>query len=377
MKEIPYNVMTCIIDDISISSEYLTLFFQDKRKASKVYLKNRIFPQVPYDVDVTANYEYPVLRNTGFEIEIEEIPGDVGIYYTPRFLISHPDLPEREKFKYSIQVDQDNYTKVLHLIASSGGMVSRKLNGTFCYDPGIAFFRLEDGSFEKEVDTGKTLSGKWTKLIPGHEYYIEIGPGELDIKHTVYLGNVGNVKYYSRNRYETVNIGEEIDLNNSWMNLIKNEAMLFKDLEPVSPSCPYFICTKQNLKGVDMGNLGETMSESELEDLCVRESWFSGISDVEHEKEYLVKTLSGYVKRKGGKLDSTNLIGDSWRNTTLDFSLHTAESLFNLLNSKVKPGGSAYFNDMTCFARFFFDRATFGFSDDDIKEILKGVFEAL
>ena len=376
MKEIPYNVMTCITDNISLkSSEFLYLSFQNKRKANKDYLRSRIDRQVPYDIK--ANYEYPVLRNTGFEIEIEEMPEDMGIYYIPSLIISHPDLPGRDKFKYAIQIDQDNYIKVFHLISSSGGMVRRKLNGTFCYDPDLAFFRLEDGNLDKEIGIGKTLSGKWTKLIPGHEYYIEIGPDSLDIFNVVYLGPVSNVKYFKHHRYETINLEEKIELNSSWSNLIKSEAMLFRDLNSVSSRCPYFICTKQSLRGIDRGDRGETMSNAEFEDLCTKESWFLGISDIENQKKYLIKTLGEYTKKCGGQLCSMGLVSDPWKNQALDFSLYTPDSLFDLLNSKVKSSGSTYFNDMTCFARLFLDQATFGFSDDDIKEILKGVFEAL
>lgn len=376
MKEIPYNVMTCITDNISLkSSEFLYLSFQNKRKTNKDYLRSRIDRQVPYDIK--ANYEYPVLRNTGFEIEIEEMPEDMGIYYIPSLIISHPDLPGRDKFKYAIQIDQDNYIKVFHLISSSGGMVRRKLNGTFCYDPDLAFFRLEDGNLDKEIGIGKTLSGKWTKLIPGHEYYIEIGPDSLDIFNVVYLGPVSNVKYFKHHRYETINLEEKIELNSAWSNLIKSEAMLFRDLNSVSSKCPYFICTKQNLRGIDMGDRGETMSNAEFEDLCTKESWFLGISDIENQKKYLIKTLGEYTKKCGGQLCSMGLVSDPWKNSTLDFSLYTPDSLFDLLNSKVKSSGSTYFSDMTCFARLFLNQATFGFSDDDIKEILKGVFEAL
>ena len=376
MKEIPYNVMTCITDDICLRSEFLYLSFQDKRKASKFHLGNKINRQIPYDIK--ANYEYPVLRNTGFEIEVEEIPEDMGIYYTPSLLISHPDLPGRDKFKYAIQIDRDNYTKVLHLISSSGGMVRRKLNGTFCYDPDLAFFRLEDGNLDEEINLGKVLSGKWTKLIPGHEYYIEIGPYSLDIFNVVYLGPVSNVKYFKpRYKYDTINLEEKIELNNTWANLIKSEAMLFKDLNLLSPKCPYFICTKQNLRGIDMGDRGETMSNTEFEDLCTKESWFLGISDIENQKKYIIKTLGEYTKKNGGRLYSTGLL-DSWKNPLeLDFSLYTPDSLFDLLSSKVRSARSRYFDDMTCFARLFFDQDTFGFSDDDIKEILKGVFKAL
>jgi len=375
MKEIPYNIMTCITDDIDIGSEFLYLSFQDKRKSSKVYLRNRINRQVPSDIK--ANYEYPVLRNTGFEIEIEEIPEGVGIYYTPALLISHPDLPGRDKFKYAIQIDQYNYTKFLHLISSSGGIVRRKLNGTFCYDPDLAFFRLEDGNLDKEINLGKILSGKWTKLIPGHEYYIEIGPYSLDILNVVYLGPVSNVKYFKHQyRYDTINLGEKVELN-TWTNLVKSEAMLFRDLNSPSPKCPYFVCTKQNLRGVDMGDRGEIMNEVEFEDLCTKESWFYGISDIENQKKYIIKTLGEYTKKNGGRLNSTGLLSDWWKSSTLDFSSYTPDSLFDLLNSKVKSSSYEYFNDMTCFARLFFDQSTFGFSDDDIKEILKGVFEAL
>ena len=119
------------------------------------------------------------------------------------------------------------------------------------------------------------------------------------------------------------------------------------------------------------------MSNAEFDDLCTKESWFLGISDIENQKKYLIKTLGEYTKKCGGQLCSMGLVSDPWKNSALDFSLYTPDSLFDLLNSKVKSSGYTYFNDMTCFARLFLDQATFGFSDDDIKEILKGVFEAL
>ena len=115
MKEIPSEVMTAILPDLPLNfgNEFLSIGFQNRRKANKSTLYNKIYSSIPRnDVDYspTASPEYITLKNTGFTLELEEIE---DLDRIPRVIIGHPDLPERTHYKFGFFLDKENWWRMI------------------------------------------------------------------------------------------------------------------------------------------------------------------------------------------------------------------------------------------------------------------------
>jgi hypothetical protein len=368
-NNIPYYVMTSFIDNYDYS-EYCYLTFQDKRKASKVYLKNMAQNNIPYsERSKDLIYSFPILRNTGFSLELSEIETRDNV---PNLIITHPDLPE-EKYKFALSITNLNATRLINLIAQCGMVSNKKLIGTFYYDTETEFFNLDDGTIEKEKSLGKALTGSWRKLIPGHEYYIELH----NINHVIYLGYIPTVrlsKCYRRRGY-TIDYQDSFDFLSNLSELTLSSAYLFKDLERIEEGYPYFLCNKDKITGIDLGDRGETMDETDFEDLCIKNNWIIGINDKTYKNKCLIDLLSKCVKDHNGVLDSRGILSDSWGIQKLDLNKYNSQEFYDLLNSRRLNNN--YFGEITGFTRLFYEKDVLGLTDDQIKEIIDGVFNAL
>lgn len=382
MKEIPSEVMTAILPDLPLNygNEFLPIGFQNRRKANKSTLYNKIYSSIPRnDVDYSpkASPEYITLKNTGFTLELEEIE---DLSHLPRVIIGHPDLPERTHYKFGFPIDKDNWWKMVSLIALSGGMIRRKLVGTFYYDPESKFFVLENdpvGEMKDSKDLGSKLSGKWTKVVPGHEYYLELGPGRLKVMRAVYLGLIPkiplyNSSYYGRT-YLTMYPGEFMFGDGYYYGTIqRGDAMLFRMIEPKET---YFLTTKFNLRGIDLGDRGETMDLLGYQDLCLENSWVIGM-DLKNKdifKKYIIEPLIKLIKSKNGLLDDYRFTGD-YRNSIIDLRVYSSNSLYSKIKEKLGTGiGIIAARDMTGLCAMF-NKDFVDLSEGEIKDALHEIF---
>lgn len=378
MKEIPNELMTAILPDVQLNRGHsvLPIGFVNRRRANKNTLRNKIWYQKPEGVEP----EYITLKNTGFTLELERVDPEPGTFQFPEIYINHPDLPKRENYRYGFIPNNDvDFWKVLSLISQSAGMVRGKLNGTFYYDPGTKFFVLENdlgGSTSHLKEIGEKLSGTWTKIIPGHEYYIELGPYNLKIYKAVYLGEIDDVSVRSgwNSSYRT-EFPKDFDLLHTSGVFFKDSVRLFRVIEPEET---YMITTKKQLRGIDLGDCGETLDRAGYEELCEKIEWFTGMTwDLDKLKKYIVPLLSELVKDRGGKLYSYNILS-GYSSQALDLNLYSSSTLYNLLQAKINAvsNGSRYWNfgEMNGFCRLF-DKACLGdIPENDIKAVFHEVF---
>ena len=382
MKEIPSEVMTAILPDLPLNygSEFLPIGFQNRRKANKSSLYNKIYSLIPKNISddsPKASPEYITLKNTGFTLELEEIE---DLSRLPHVIVSHPDLPERTHYKFGFSLDKDNWWKMVSLIALSGGVIRRKLVGTFYYDPGSKFFVLENdpvGEMKDSKDLGSKLSGKWTKVVPGHEYYLELGPGSLKVMKAVYLGLIPQVPlynpyYYGRRTYLTMYPKEFKFGDGYYFGTIQREdAMLFRMIEPEET---YFLTTKSNLRGIDLGDRGETMDLLGYQDLCLENSWVIGM-DLKNKdifKKYIIEPLIEFIKSKSGRLDDYGFTGD-YRNSIIDLGVYSSGSLYSKIKEKLGTLGRIATRDMTGLCAMF-NKDFVDLSEGEIKDALHEIF---
>ena len=373
--------MTAILPDLPLNygSEFLPIGFQNRRKANKSSLYNKIYSLIPKNISDDSpkvSPEYITLKNTGFTLELEEIE---DLSRLPHVIVGHPDLPERTHYKFGFFPDKDNWWKMVSLIALSGGMIRRKLVGTFYYDPGSKFFVLENdpvGEMKDSKDLGSKLSGKWTKVVPGHEYYLELGPGSLKVMKAVYLGLIPQVPlynpYYYGRTYLTMYPKEFKFEDGYYYGTIQREdAMLFRMIEPEET---YFLTTKSNLRGIDLGDRGETMDLLGYQDLCLENSWVIGM-DLKNKdifKKYIIEPLIEFIKSKNGCLDDYYFTGD-YRNSIVDLNVYSSGSLYSKIKEQLGTPGRIAAKDMiglcTMFNKDFVD-----LSEGEIKDALHEIF---
>lgn len=377
MKEIPSEVMTAILPDVPLNcgNEFLPIGFQNRRKANKSTLYNKIYSSIPRNPDYSpkAEPEYITLKNTGFTLELEETEDPDRI---PRVIVGHPDFPERTHYKFGFPLNKDNWWKMVPLIALSGGMIRRKLVGTFYYDPESKFFVLEndpEGEMKDSKDLGSKLSGKWTKVVPGHEYYLELGPGKLEVMKAVCLGPIPGVPLFSRYFYGRAYVTMyPKDFRFIWDDyyygtIQRGDAMLFRMIEPEET---YFLTTKSGLRGIDLGDRGETMDLLGYQDLCLENSWVIGM-DLKNKdifKRYIIEPLIEFIKSKNGLLDDYRFTGD-YRNSIIDLKAYSSGSLY----SKIKAVGSVAARDMTGIC-VMFNKNFVDLSEGEIKDALHEIF---
>jgi hypothetical protein len=383
MKEIPSEVMTAILPDLPLNFEndLLPIGFQNRRKANKSTLYNKIYSSIPRNDDYSpkASPEYITLKNTGFTLELEEIEDDPN--RIPRVIVSHPDLPERTHYKFGFHLDKDNWWKMVSLIALSGGIIRRKLVGTFYYDPESKFFVLENdpvGEMKDSKDLGSKLSGKWTKVVPGHEYYLELGPGRLKVMRAVYLGLIHDIPLYNpycyRRTYLTM-YPKEFKFGDGYYygTIQREDAMLFRMIEPEET---YFLTTKSGLRGIDLGDRGETMDLLGYQDLCLENSWVIGM-DLKNKdifKKYIIEPLIEFIKAKSGCLDDYRFTGD-YRNSVIDLRVYSSRSLYSKIKEKLgtltpwQIAGKDMIGLCAMFNKDFVD-----LSEEEIKDALHEIF---
>lgn len=383
MKEIPSEVMTAILPDLPLSygNEFLSIGFQNRRKANKSTLYNKIYSSIPRNDDYSpkASPEYITLKNTGFTLELEEIE---DLDHLPRVIIGHPDLPERTYYKFGFSLNKDNWWEVISLIALSGGMIRRKLVGTFYYDPESKFFVLENdpvGEMKDSKDLGSKLSGKWTKVVPGHEYYLELGPGRLEVMRAVYLGLIPSIPLYNHHYYGRTYLTmyprdfKFIRDDYYYGTIHRGDAMLFRKIEPEET---YFLTTKPNLRGIDLGDRGETMDLLGYQDLCLENSWVIGM-DLKNKdifKKYIIEPLIEFIKSRSGRLDDYRFTGD-YSNSIIDLRVYSSGSLYSKITEKIgtsTPGPIAA-RDMTGLCSMF-NKDFVDLSEEEIKDALHEIF---
>jgi hypothetical protein len=383
MKEIPSEVMTAILPDLPLNyeNEFLPIGFQNRRKANKSSLYNKIYSSIPRNDDYSpkASPEYITLKNTGFTLELEEIEDPDRL---PHVVVGHPDLPERTHYKFGFPLDKDNWWKMVSLIALSGGMIRRKLVGTFCYDPGTKFFILENdpvGEMKDSKDLGSKLSGKWTKVIPGHEYYLELGPWRLKVMRAVYLGLIPKILLYNPYCYGGTYLTmypKEFKFGDGYYygTIQREDAMLFRMIEPEET---YFLTTKSNLRGIDLGDRGETMDLLGYQDLCLENSWVIGM-DLKNKdifKKYILVPLIEFIKSKSGRLDDYRFTGD-YRNSIVDLRVYSSGSLYSKVMERIGTGGTLGMiaaKDMTGLCALF-NKDFVDLSEGEIKDALHEIF---
>ena len=379
MKEIPSEVMTAILPDLPLNfgNEFLPIGFQNRRKANKSSLYNKIYSLIPINDDYyspKASPEYITLKNTGFTLELEDIEEDPS--RLPRIIIGHPDLPERTHYKFGFSLDKDNWWRVISLIALSGGMIRRKLVGTFYYDPESKFFVLENdpvGEMKDSKDLGSKLSGKWTKVVPGHEYYLELGPGSLKVMRAVYLGLIPKIPLYNQHYYgRTYLTMYPKDFNDYYYGTIqRGDAMLFRMIEPEET---YFLTTKSNLRGIDLGDRGETMDLLGYQDLCLENSWVIGM-DLKNKdifRKYIIEPLIEFIKSRNGRLDDYGFTGD-FGNSITDLRVYSSSSLYSMIKEKLGTPGRTASRDMTGLCAMF-NKDFVDLSEGEIKDALHEIF---
>ena len=218
-------------------------------------------------------------------------------------------------------------------------MIKRKLVGTFYYDPESKFFVLENdpvGEMKDNKDLGSKLSGKWTKVVPGHEYYLELGPGRLEVMRAVYLGLIPQVPlfspYYYGGTYLTM-YPKDFRFGDYYGTIQREDAMLFRMIEPEET---YFLTTKSNLRGIDLGDRGETVDLLGYQDLCLENSWVIGM-DLKNKdifRKYIIEPLIEFIKSKGGRLDDYRFTGD-YRNSIIDLRVYSSDSLYSKIKEKL------------------------------------------
>lgn len=381
MKEIPSEVMTAILPDVPLNrgNDVLPIGFQNRRKANKSSLYNKIYSSIPRNDDYSpkASPEYITLKNTGFTLELEEIE---DLSHLPRIIVGHPDLPERTHYKFGFPLDKDNWWRMMSLMAFSGGMIRRKLVGTFYYDPESRFFVLEnDPEGEKDnKDLGSKLSGKWTKVVPGHEYYLELGPGSLKVMRAVYLGLISQVpiynRYYYGRAYSTM-YPRDFNFGDGYYygTIQREDAMLFRMIEPEET---YFLTTKSNLRGIDLGDRGETMDLLGYQDLCLENSWVIGM-DLKNKdifRKYIIEPLIEFIKSKNGRLDDYGFTGD-YRNSIVDLRVYSSGSLYSKVKEKLgtTPPRLITTKEMTGLCTIF-NKDFVDLSEGEIKDALHEIF---
>ena len=370
--------MTAILPDLPLNfgNEFLPIGFQNRRKANKSTLYNKIYSSIPRNDDYSpkASPEYITLKNTGFTLELEEIE---DLSRIPCVIVGHPDLPERTHYKFGFPLDKDNWWKMVSLIALSGGMIRRKLVGTFYYDPESKFFVLENdpvGEMKDSKDLGSKLSGKWTKVVPGHEYYLELGPGRLKVMKAVYLGLIPKIPLYNRYYYgggTYLTMYPKDFKFGDYGTIQRGDAMLFRMIEPEET---YFLTTKSNLRGIDLGDRGETMDLLGYQDLCLENSWVIGM-DLKNKdifKKYIIEPLIEFIKSKSGLLDDYGFTGD-YRNSITDLRVYSSDSLYSKIKEMLGISKRVATGEMSGLCSMF-NKDFVDLSEGEIKDALHEIF---
>lgn len=373
MNYIPYVLATEFIDNYDSSSGYslnsLELCFMDKRKFNKQRATKAILNQIyPYDVRKTVTTSKVEVKNSGFILELQENYCNI--------LVHHSEFPETD---YSIVkvINADNYFQLFKLLGDVGEMRGRKLAGTYYFNPNINFFELEnklDKDYIEGAKLGKLLSGSWKKLIPGHKYYIEIGPSILSLKEVVFLGTIKDTKIsdrcYNRHSYVTNYLSNGFDISNEYYTVkLAKEIYLFKDLALGNSENSYFICSKSDIRGIDLGDTGEIVSETEFYDLAVKNSWLIYISDKELFKRAYAEELKKIIDIEGPKLTQ------SYRGSTVTINLNydTIDKVVDIVFEKGSSNGWRYTGKLTPFTRILAPNE-FNLDKKDLKDILSIVY---
>jgi len=304
MNYIPYVLTTEFLvgyDTSVYNPKNLELCFMDKRKFKKEKAVNCILEQFPVSAHETITTSKVEIKNSGFTLELQK--DDYSL------IVHHPDFPETN-YSVIFGINSDNYFLLFQLLREVGEVRNRKLIGTYYFNPSTGFFCLEnklDKEFQEKVKIGKLLSGSWEKLVPGHKYYIEIGPKNLRLEKVIYLGSIKNTvikDHCFNNTYTTyyLNLGFDLEVSYYLAKPVK-EIFLFKKLSDTEEDS-YFVCNKSGLRGIDLGNTGETVSETEFYDMAIKNNWLIYIKDPVIFKKLYSEELIRIIDNSGPKFSN-------------------------------------------------------------------------
>lgn len=343
---IPYKLATEIADisDPNLTLDCLEPLFMDKREFNKQRACKKILRQIPISSSMTG-IKLEVI-NSGFTLELPNSS------LSNCLIIHHPDFPSTQ-YQVVKYINLDNYINFMSLLQETGEIRGRKLIGTYYFDPDINFFRLEnkmDKERIKKFNIGRVLNGTWKKLIPGHKYYIEVNVGYKELKEVVFLGIIKDTKtlrYGYRSRPIPNYLSGYLDKNVlSTLEAKKvDQAYLFKDLEKDPGEDNYFIYDKPNIRGVDLGNTGETVSEIEFYDMAVNNGWTFYINDVNKFKEIYSKQLIQYIDEHSLLFNPSYYLSQY----SFDLSKDTIDKVISMLNKLVGNHSYRYNDEFSLF----------------------------